>query len=83
MQKLARRRKPKGFWRDQENLQQFFTELASEQEFDPHVADNWRNVPHSQFLEKKASGISVMGIDKALKVAFPDMEGVEGLFLLF
>lgn len=39
-----RERKSKGYWRDRANRRQFFLDFARSHNFDPFVAENWKDV---------------------------------------
>jgi len=46
--RLGRKTKPKGFWKDIDNMRQFFLDFAAKKGFDPYDAQTWRKVTYKE-----------------------------------
>jgi len=48
----AKKRLPKGYWREKQHRRDFFNEFAKEKGFDPSVPENWYSVTAAQISKK-------------------------------
>jgi len=46
---LGKKRKPKGYWKYEDNTRNYFVQYANEMGFDPFVASNWEKLTVDQF----------------------------------
>ncbi len=75
-------KKPHGYWHNSENVRAFFYDFAKEHQFDPLIADNWRNVTSSQFAAKVNLLCSLPDCIYVL-IVLPDLQGGAAILALY
>eukprot|EP00026_Physarum_polycephalum_P002957 Phypoly_transcript_02966.p1 GENE.Phypoly_transcript_02966~~Phypoly_transcript_02966.p1 ORF type:complete len:695 (+),score=87.59 Phypoly_transcript_02966:171-2087(+) len=76
LEKAKFRRNNLNYWADVKRRRAFFDEFASENNFDPLIANNWYNVTLSQLSAKKFFGAVLhyyRGFRDAIKEIYPDV----------
>jgi len=59
-------KKPRGFWMDVENRQQFLTEFAAERGFDPLHAESWETVSKGELTKKVSTCPSAVVVNNVI-----------------